>query len=143
MGRKTKMRIQEEGKTILLSKLTSMDEEKLRDFSLKMKKEAPEFSMSHAIETYLEVSETTEAEIMAQIVCSSCKEPIGAIANGWPLCLFKKIKGYYCRNTSCEFYRKFIPVERAEKLASVLALPVAHYALRDTRTCPTSMNKDI
>lgn len=125
------MKIQEEGKRIPLSKLTASDEEKLRDLSLKAEEEYPGFSMSNAIETSLEGSGTDGAEIITEILCSNCREPIGAIVNGWPLCLFKKLKGYYCRNSSCEFYRKFIPVNKASGLLSMVALPLLHATLED------------
>ncbi|MFC1955776.1 hypothetical protein ACFLWZ_04520 [Chloroflexota bacterium] len=128
------MKIQEEGKIVTLSKVTSSDEDKLRDLSLKTKEESPIFNVSNAIETSLETHETHETdsfEIMAQILCSSCKEPIGKIANGWPLSVFKKVKGYYCRNSSCEFYRKFIPVNKSRELVTLAALPVLHATLNN------------
>ena len=125
------MKIQEEGKRIPLSKLTANDEEKLRDLSLKTEEKYPGLSVLNAIETFLEVSGTDGAEVITEILCSNCGEPIGAIANGWPLCLFRKMKGYYCRHSSCEFYRKFIPVNKAGGLLSMVAFPLVHATLED------------
>jgi len=122
------MKIQEEGKTIYLSELTPVEEEKLRDLSTK---EDPAFSMSHAIEGYIEASKVTYSEIVAQFVCSSCREPIGQIANGWPLHIFRKIKGFYCRNSQCEFYRKFIPIKKGTSLISIMAMPMLHLATEE------------
>jgi hypothetical protein len=134
------MKIQEEGKTISLSELTASDEERLRDLSLKRKEEYPGFSIGNALETSLEVGGTDGVEIVVEFLCSNCAERVGAIANWWPLCLFKKIKGYYCRSSSCEFYRKFIPVSKSSDLLFVASLPIVQATLEDTGGLP---HKDI
>jgi len=124
------MKIVVEGKT--LSKLTSAEEEKLRNLALLVRKDH-ELGTEAAVEIIKWSMEQPNSRTMiSSLMCSSCKKDIVRVRRIWPLRIFRnKIVGYFCENLACDYYLKLVPAEKSYELLSFRRMHKINLVLKD------------
>ena len=120
MARKDKgqVKVHEPNGLALLDRLTMIEEEKLRGLYIERNEQLQMLTME--IE---EPSGVVSEGVMEARLCLGCLEPLKAVGDRWFM-IFVKIRGCYCSNPSCEFYRKFIPVKKKEGLIFERTIPI-------------------
>jgi hypothetical protein len=123
------MKIVVEGKT--LSKLTSAEEEKLRNLALLVRNDH-ELGTEAAVEITKWCMEQPNSRTMISfLMCSSCERDIVRVRKIWPLRIFRnKIVGSFCENPACD-YLKLVPAEKSYELLSFRHMPKINLVLKD------------
>lgn len=104
----------------MVKKLTLLEEEQLREISTRSRSDM--FDRYQRVKQQVsENRETTDSDVLAFTVCSTCGASLRAIKSGTLSRLLSGsvTSGLLCSNEKCSFYLKLIPVNKATELTNV------------------------